>query len=66
MAIYDCEIVLEASFIMWKEDITDTPGKKEGKKQALLHANRFLQWLDEADVEEDEKDEEAKPKPKPR
>jgi len=57
MAIYDCEMVLEASFNMWKEDTTDTPGKKEGKKQAVLHANSFLQWLVEAPVEDE--DEEA-------
>lgn len=52
--IYDYDLVTEDAFTLWKED---TDESTPGKRRALLDANAFLQWLAEAE-EEDEDDEE--------
>jgi hypothetical protein len=49
-SIYDHDTVLEDTFTAWKEDTSSTAGKQV----AVLHANSFLQWLAEAEEEEDE------------
>jgi len=49
-SLYDNDIIEEETFTAWKEDTSETVGKR----QALLHANPFLQWLAEADEESDE------------
>jgi hypothetical protein len=46
--------VLEDTFTLWKEDTSESVGKR----QAMLHANTFLQWLAEAEEEEEDSDEE--------
>merc|ERR1711865_93992 len=53
-ALYECDIVVEDTFTMWKED---TENSEPGKRAALLHANAFLQWLATAEEEDDEEEE---------
>jgi len=50
-ALYECDIVVEDTFTMWKED---TENSEPGKRAALLHANAFLQWLATAEEEDEE------------
>jgi len=45
-------MVLEDTFIAWKEDQTDV----QGKRQALLQTKCFLTWLAEAEEEESDDD----------
>jgi len=53
--LYDDDVVLEESFRVWREDTDDpTPGKLD----ALVQANRWLQWLETA---EEESNDEASP-----
>jgi len=53
--LYDDDVVLEESFRVWREDVDDpTPGKLD----ALVQANRWLQWLETA---EEESNDEASP-----
>jgi len=54
-ALYECEIVGEEAFDMWREDTDETT---PGKRRALLEANTFIQWLAEAEEEGEEGSEE--------
>ena len=49
-AIYVNDIISEETFTAWKEDTTETVGKR----QTMLHATAFFRWLDEALAEEAE------------
>jgi hypothetical protein len=52
--VYDCDIVTEDAFMLWKDDLDDaTPGKR----RTLLEANNFIQWLKEAEEEDEEEEE---------
>ena len=51
-AVYEYDMILEDTFVAWQED----PEEVQGKRQALLHANPFLQWLATADEEDDSDD----------
>jgi hypothetical protein len=47
--------VLEDTFTLWKEDTSESVGKR----QAMLHANTFLQWLAEALLPSTEEEEDS-------
>ena len=50
LPLYKHDIVFEDAYDIWREDTDDdTPGKSK----ALFQVNDFLQWLGEADEEED-------------
>lgn len=51
--LYDADIIPEEAFTDWREDTDETV---PGKTTALVKLNRFFEWLDEAE-EEDEDDE---------
>lgn len=52
-AVYEYDMVSEEAFSAWKDDTGD---KTPGKMRALLQANAFIQWLAEAEEEEEDSD----------
>ncbi|XP_074039402.1 N-acetyltransferase 1 [Leptinotarsa decemlineata] len=53
VALYDMEIVDEEAFLHWREDVTDAYA---GKGNALFQVNQWLNWLENAESEEEEGD----------
>ena len=54
MFFYREDVVDEVEFCRWKEDVND---QFAGKGKGLFEVNKWLNWLQEADEEEDEADE---------
>jgi hypothetical protein len=58
MALYEEDIVADATFEAWGRDASDeTPGKDATLDTALAHAREFLAWIAEAEEEEEEEGE---------
>lgn len=51
--LYDFSVIEEESFLRWKEDLSDV---YMGKGTALFQVNNWLQWLEEAESEDDEEE----------
>jgi len=58
-AIYDHDMVLEDSFNLWKADTPEDAQGEKAKRAAVLHANKFLQWLAEAEEDSEEEEDDA-------
>jgi hypothetical protein len=57
MALYEEDIVADATFEAWGRDASDeTPGKDATLDTALEHAREFLAWIAEAEEEEEEEE----------
>jgi hypothetical protein len=57
MALYEEDIVADATFEAWGRDASDeTPGKDATLDTALAHAREFLAWIAEAEEEEEEEE----------
>jgi len=54
VALYEADIVEEAVFLRWKEDVNDS---YPGKGKALFQVNNWLTWLEEAESEDEEEEE---------
>lgn len=54
VALYEADIVEEAVFLRWKEDVNDS---FPGKGKALFQVNNWLTWLEEAESEDEEEEE---------
>eukprot|EP00042_Codosiga_hollandica_P056457 m.813153 g.813153 ORF g.813153 m.813153 type:complete len:55 (+) comp59356_c0_seq3:2449-2613(+) len=53
MFLYEQDVVEDASFLDWREELNDSyPGKGE----ALVELNEYLNWLSTADEEDEEED----------
>jgi len=56
ITFYTEEIVEEDLFMKWREDLNDT---YPGKGKALFQVNSWLQWMEQADEEEEDAEEEG-------
>lgn len=52
-ALYDLNVILEDSFLSWKEDLSDA---YPGKGDALFQVNTYLTWLEQAESEDEDED----------